>query len=144
VDGLMAEGLLSDGGPTLHYFANRVQQLPLVRLIELANPGKIRCRYVDRDQNLDLAEPLKICGGLRVPVGVLLNEDMDVLALVGDRSISRYRAMAARQLGPSCPLPGAPVPPDEVAATLADWVEHFERAHLVCRLSTKLRQRYAD
>ncbi|MEL6714575.1 MAG: lipid II flippase MurJ, partial [Planctomycetota bacterium] len=29
VDGLMAEGLLSDGGPTLHYFANRVQQLPL-------------------------------------------------------------------------------------------------------------------
>ena len=29
VDGLMAEGLLSDGGPTVHYLANRVQQFPL-------------------------------------------------------------------------------------------------------------------
>ncbi len=29
VDGLMAESLLPDGGPTLHYFANRVQQFPL-------------------------------------------------------------------------------------------------------------------
>ena len=29
VDGLMAEGLLPDGGPTSHYFANRVQQFPL-------------------------------------------------------------------------------------------------------------------
>lgn len=29
VDGLMAEGLLPDGGPSLHYYANRVQQFPL-------------------------------------------------------------------------------------------------------------------
>lgn len=29
VDGLMAESLLDNGGPTLHYFANRVQQFPL-------------------------------------------------------------------------------------------------------------------
>lgn len=29
VDGLMAEGLLPNGGPTLHYFANRVQQFPM-------------------------------------------------------------------------------------------------------------------
>ena len=29
VDGFMAEGLLEDGGPTLHYYANRVQQFPL-------------------------------------------------------------------------------------------------------------------
>ena len=29
VDGLMAEGLLPNGGPTLHYLANRVQQFPL-------------------------------------------------------------------------------------------------------------------
>ena len=29
IDGLMAESLLPDGGPTLHYFANRVQQFPL-------------------------------------------------------------------------------------------------------------------
>tara|TARA_R110002126_G_scaffold67964_6_gene171910 strand:- start:9233 stop:10921 length:1689 start_codon:yes stop_codon:yes gene_type:complete len=29
VDGLMAESLLADGGPTLHYYANRVQQFPM-------------------------------------------------------------------------------------------------------------------
>lgn len=29
VDGLMAEALLRDGGPTLHYYANRVQQFPM-------------------------------------------------------------------------------------------------------------------
>jgi putative peptidoglycan lipid II flippase len=29
VDGLMAESLLSNGGPTAHYYANRVQQFPL-------------------------------------------------------------------------------------------------------------------
>ena len=29
IDGLMAEGLLPDGGPSLHYFANRVQQFPM-------------------------------------------------------------------------------------------------------------------
>lgn len=35
VDGLMAEGLLENGGPTLHYLANRVQQFPLA-LIAIA------------------------------------------------------------------------------------------------------------
>ena len=29
IDGFMAEGLLRDGGPSAHYFANRVQQFPL-------------------------------------------------------------------------------------------------------------------
>lgn len=29
VDGFMAEGLLEDGGPTVYYYANRVQQFPL-------------------------------------------------------------------------------------------------------------------
>ena len=29
VDGFMAEGLLADGGPTLHYYANRLQQFPM-------------------------------------------------------------------------------------------------------------------
>ncbi|MEZ5977522.1 MAG: murein biosynthesis integral membrane protein MurJ [Planctomycetota bacterium] len=32
VDGLMAEGLLSDGGPTTHYYANRVQQFPMAMI----------------------------------------------------------------------------------------------------------------
>ena len=35
IDGLMAEGLLSNGGPTLHYYANRLQQFPMA-LIAIA------------------------------------------------------------------------------------------------------------
>jgi len=62
----------------------------------------------------------------------------------GDRTLSRYRALAQRQLGPSCPLPGAPVPDDEIAATFQDWMDEIERVQLLCRLSTKLRTKHGD
>lgn len=121
-----------------------VQQVPMFDHIARANPAKINLRILDRDEHLDLAEPLKICSGLRVPMMLFMNEDFDFCALSGDRSLARYRALAAAKLGPSCPLPGAPVPPDEIAATLHDWINEIERVQLMLRLSTKLRQRYAD
>jgi thiol-disulfide isomerase/thioredoxin len=121
-----------------------VQQVPMFDHVERTNAGKIALRVIDRDQNPDLAEPLKICSGLRVPTVLFLNEDFDFCAMMGDRSLSRYRAMAAAKLGASCPLPGAPVPPDEIAATLQDWVNELERVQLMLRLSPKLRERYGD
>jgi hypothetical protein len=120
-----------------------VQQVPFIDAIDAAS-ARLTARYLDRDEHADLSERLMICGGLRVPVVLILNEDFDVLSIEGDRTLSRYRALAARQLGASCPLPGAPVPDDEVAATRQDWVDAFERAHLMARLSTKLRQRHGD
>lgn len=121
-----------------------VQQVPFIDAIQAAAGGRFSARYLDRDEHKDLSERLMLCGGLRVPVVLLLNEDLDVLSVEGDRSLARYRAMAARQLGASCPVPGAPVPEDELAATRQDWVDAVERAHLMARLSTKLRQRYGD
>ncbi|MDX9910478.1 MAG: thioredoxin family protein [Phycisphaerales bacterium] len=121
-----------------------VQQVPMLDHIARANPGKIDLRIVDRDEHADLARRIMLAGGLRVPVVLFLNEDFDLMSLFGDRTLARYRALAARQLGASCPLPGAPVPPDEVAATLQDWVDEFERVALMLRLSTKLRQRHQD
>lgn len=121
-----------------------VQQLPFLDHIERANPERVRVRFVDRDEHMDLAERLTICSGTRVPVCVLMNEDFDFLALVGDRTLNRYRAMAAKQLGGACPLPGASLDAGEVASTRQDWVDAVERAHLICRLSTKLRQRHGD
>lgn len=121
-----------------------VQQCPMLERIEAANPKVITLRFLDRDEHKDLSEPLMICGGLRVPTVVFLNEDFEFLSLTGDRTLSRYRAIAARQLGPSCPLPGAPVPRSEIDATVADWVGEFERVHLMLRLSPKLRERYGD
>jgi len=121
-----------------------VQQVPMFDEIQRAAGGKVRVRYLERDAHKDIAEALKICGGQRVPVVVFMNEDFEFVGLAGDRTLSRYRALAARMLGASCPLPGAPVPEDEIAATLQDWVEEFERAQLLLRLSGKLRQRHGD
>ncbi len=143
--------LLASFSRTLHVLAisgtwcgDCVQQLPFLRHAEAANPERLKVRFLDRDENLELAERVRICGGLRVPTVFLLNEDFEFLALAGDRTLSRYRAIAQRQLGPSCPLPGAPVPDDEIAATLQDWIDELERAHLMARLSTRLRQRHGD
>jgi hypothetical protein len=121
-----------------------VQQCPFFDHIARANAACIDLRFVDRDEHKDLSDQLKICGGNRVPVLLLLNEDCEFVALAGDRTLTRYRAIAARQLGPSCPLPGAPVPDDEITATRQDWVDEFERAHLLVRLSPRLRQRHGD
>ncbi|HED52854.1 MAG TPA: thiol reductase thioredoxin, partial [Phycisphaerales bacterium] len=84
------------------------QQMPILDHIERANPVKIRCRFLDRDAHMDLAERVMLCGGLRVPVVLILNEDFDLLSLAGDRTLARYRAMAKNLLGPACSLPGAP------------------------------------
>jgi thiol-disulfide isomerase/thioredoxin len=121
-----------------------VQQCPLIARIAEANPGMIDLRFVDRDEHSELADQVMICGGHRVPTVIFMAEDYEFVSLLGDRTLSRYRAIAARQLGPSCPLPGAPVPPEEMAATMQDWVDEFERAHLLLRLSPRLRQRHGD
>lgn len=106
-------------------------------------PG-VDLRFLDRDEHIDLAEQVRICGGTRVPTVLFLNEDFEFLAIAGDKSLSRLRAIAARSLGAACAVPGAPVPPDEIAATLQDWANDLERAHLTARLSPRLRQRHQD
>lgn len=121
-----------------------VKQIPFLRVFERANPGLIRLRCLDRDEHQDLASQLPICGGLRVPVVLFANEDYDFLALEGDRSLSRYRALASRQLGASCEIPTARVAADEVAQTQGEWLGYLERVQLMCRLSTKLRDRHGD
>lgn len=121
-----------------------VQQLPLIARIAEANPRLMDVRYLDRDQHLDLQALVKVNGGNRVPVLLFCSEDYELVGWFGDRTLSRYRAIAARQLGPSCPLPGAPVDADELAATIQDWVDQFERVHLLLRLSARLRQLHGD
>src|SRR5881394_6420 len=80
-----------------------VQQCPLLQRVAEANPGKIELRLVDRDEHRDLSERLRINGGDRVPVALFLAEDFAFCAAYGDRTLQRYRALAVRQLGPSCP-----------------------------------------
>jgi len=121
-----------------------VQQGPLLAAIAAVNPEKIRMRWLERDDHADLAAKLRINGGERVPVVLFCAEDHVLAGWYGDRTLTRYRALAAKQLGGACPLPGAPIDGDELAATLQDWVDQFERIHLMLRLSTRLRQLHGD
>jgi hypothetical protein len=109
-----------------------------------ANPARIALRLLDRDEHRDLTERVRINAGDRVPVVLFLAEDFAFCGLYGDRTLNRYRALAARQLGDACPTGILPPEKDEVAATLADWFNEFERIQLMLRLSGRLRQKHGD
>jgi thiol-disulfide isomerase/thioredoxin len=121
-----------------------VEQCPLIERIAEANPAKIDLRFVERDQRPDLRDKLAINGGHRVPAVLFLSEDFYWCATAGDRTIQRYRAVAARKLGPSCPLGIVPPDKDELEATLADWCNEVERVQLMLRLTPRLREKYKD
>lgn len=121
-----------------------VQQVPLIQRIAESNPSKMDLRILDRDENRDLAEQVRINGGDRVPVLILLSEDYEPCAVAGDRTLSRYRALARKQLGAACPVAIAPPDPDELASTLQDWLDEIERVQWMLRLSPRLRQKHND
>lgn len=118
-------------------------QGPMLHAIARANPV-IDLRFAEREDVMDLAERVMINDGLRVPTVICMAEDYEFVSVFGDRTISRYRAIAARKLGAACPLPGAPVPQSEVDATVQDWLHHLEHAQLILRLSKRLRQMHGD
>lgn len=120
-----------------------VQQGPLLQTIARAN-SCLDMKWVDRDEHKDLAQQVMINQGMRVPVVIFMAEDYEPVSIYGDRTLTRYRAIAAKQIGASCPLPGAPIPDDELASTLQDWLNEFERVHLLLRLSGRLRQKHGD
>ncbi|QDU71192.1 thioredoxin family protein [Mucisphaera calidilacus] len=121
-----------------------VQQMPIVQRIAEASGGKIELRWFDRDEHADLQERVRINAGNRVPVVIFAAEDYEPVGWFGDKTLARYRALAAAQLGAGCPLPGAAVPESELAAVTSEWVDQFERVHLILRLSGRLRQRHGD
>jgi len=121
-----------------------VAQVPLIARIAEANPGKINVRYADRDEHAELSAKVKINEGARVPTALFMAEDHAFIHMLGDRTLSRYRAVAAKQLGASCEIPGAGVPDNEVAECLQDWINEFERVELLLRLSPRLRQKHND
>jgi thiol-disulfide isomerase/thioredoxin len=120
-----------------------IEQCPLLQRVAEANAG-IDLRLLDRDEHKDLSARVRICGGDRVPVALFLAEDDELCSTFGDRTLARYRALAARQLGPACST-GLVVPPEEeLAATLQGWLDETERVQLMLRLSGRLRKKYND
>ncbi len=105
---------------------------------------KLNLRLLDRDALAGVRDALAINGGYRVPVAVFLSEDYQEVARYGERTLSTYRRKAIEQLGPSCPT--GLVAPDDDATRLVtrEWLNEFERAQLLLRLSPRLRERHGD
>jgi len=120
-----------------------VNQCPIFDHFAALNT-RLDIRYFDRDTHPDLAAELKICGGARVPVMVFLSEDGFEVARYGDRTLSKYRKMAADQLGPSCPTGLVPPEAQLLEAVTQDWLDIFERAQLILRTSARLREKHGD
>ncbi|MFQ5413794.1 MAG: thioredoxin family protein [Phycisphaerae bacterium] len=120
-----------------------VRQCPIFEHITRAC-RRVNVRYLDRDADDAVRAALSICGGHRVPVVVFLSEDFAECARYGDRTLSRYRALAAEQFGATCPT-GVPAARSDIAAdVVADWLREFERIQLMLRLSPRLREKHGD
>ena len=120
-----------------------VEQCPLLAAIAQAS-DKINLRFLDRDAVEALRDAVPLCGGNRVPVALFLAEDYQFCGMYGDRTLTRYRRLAEKQLGAACSTGLFAPATDEIAATCQNWVDEFERIHLMLRLSTRLRAKYQD
>ena len=121
-----------------------VQQCPIFRHFEAAS-SNIVLRFVDRDADENLKQTLTICGGARVPQVVFLSEEDKPVGWYGDRTLAKYRSMAARQIGDSCSTGIAGTSDQSLeSAVVQDWLDEFERVQLLLRLSGRLRKIHAD
>ncbi len=120
-----------------------VNQCPFFDHFAQAAPA-IELRFLDRDALPEVAEALSINGGHRVPAVLFLSEDFREVARYGERTLSTYRRLAAEQLGPACPTGLVPPTDEATLAAQAEWLGEFERAHLILRLSPRLREKHND
>jgi thiol-disulfide isomerase/thioredoxin len=120
-----------------------IEQGAILQRIAEATAGRIDLRMLDRDDNADVQEELRICGGKRVPVVVFLSEDFYECARFGDRTLSAYRELAIKIGGAACRV-GLVHNSAHHEAQVQDWLDEFERVQLMLRLSPRLRGKYLD
>lgn len=108
-----------------------------------AEAPTVHLHFFDRDEHPKLASELSICGGKRVPSVVFLNEDGQPTGRYGDRTLTKYRRMAAMLEGDACSS-GLSVDEDLLAAVTQEWLNEFERNQLIMRTSPRLRERHGD
>jgi hypothetical protein len=104
----------------------------------------IQTRYLDRDEHADVQAALQINGGNRVPVAVFFSEDGFEVSRYGERTLARYRQLAAQQLGEGCATGFVTASDPVQQAAIQDWLNEFERAQWILRLSPRLRRLHGD
>lgn len=115
-------------------------------IVSAAPPGVIDLRYIDRDAaGPELGPVIRVNGGQRVPVVIFLSEDGQEVARYGEKTLAKFRDEAAKLQGAACSL-GIPASGSSelLAAVIAEWVDQFERAQLILRLSARLREKHGD
>jgi len=109
-----------------------------------ACPEHVEVRFLPRDESwAELIVSNMINAGTRVPVTWIMAEDFEPCARIGDRSLSRYRSMARKALGPNSNVL-APPPEDPVQEVLQEMINEVERVQWMLRLSPRLRERHGD
>lgn len=119
-----------------------VEQCPIFVRFAEACPN-IALRFFDRDDHPILAKSLQICGAARVPAVMFLSEDDHPCGRYGDRTLAKYRDMAAKLSGNACAtgLGGDAALND---AVIQQWLDEFERIQLMLRTSGRLREKHGD
>jgi len=121
-----------------------LQGAAMQRIAE-ANPERIHLQFVLRSEaHADLIVPNRINAGFRVPVTYFCAEDFEPVSRFGDRTLSRYRAMARKQAPEGAVTVLEPPPADPVRTVLQEVLDEFERVHLLLRTSTRLREKHVD
>ena len=118
------------------------EQCPIFSVFEQMSPT-IHIRYVDRDAYQELKESLTICGGARVPHCIFFSEDLQEVGRYGDRTLAKYRQMAASLAGPACST-GELASGQQHAEVVGNWLDEFERVQLILRTSPRLRAKHSD
>ena len=121
-----------------------VNQCPIFDQLASVASGKIDLRFFDRDQHSELADALSTCGAPRVPSALFLSEDNFVCGRYGDRTLAKYRDMAATQLGAACPSGIGGADQSLLDRVTQEWLDEFERIQLMLRLSGRLRKLHND
>jgi len=105
----------------------------------------ITLRFLPKEEDhADLIVKCTINAGFRVPVTWFMAEDFEPVSRIGDRTLSRYRSMARKQLPEdACPVRAEP-PADPVRTVLEEILDEYERVHLVLRTSARWREKYGD
>ena len=104
----------------------------------------IELRFLPRDESwAELIVSSMINAGTRVPVTWIMAEDFEPCARIGDRTLSRYRSMARKALGPDSNVL-APAPEDPVQEVLQEMLDEVERVQWMLQLSPRLRERHGD
>ena len=120
-----------------------VNQCPIFAHFAAEN-DKLRVRFFDRDEHADLSDELSICGAPRVPAVLFVSEDDVPCGRYGDRTLAKYRQMAADQVGAACPTGLVPPAGTLLESVVQEWLDEFERIQLMLRMSARLRSRHGD